>query len=117
MTLVADGERGIAMAKGDWEDEYAAAPSGNGSVRSVGTPSTSTGAVRKPGTKISLKDYKNMKETGVKPARTEAERKMGHKRDGSNVSVTAEGPVAVNGVGITGNAEASRYVVLILVAG
>ncbi|TVY13806.1 hypothetical protein LARI1_G008794 [Lachnellula arida] len=92
MTLVSDGERGIAMARGNWEEEYAAPPTA--SVRSsIGTPNTA-GKERDPkkaAVKYSLKDYKGMKETGVKPSprpnAADAERKPGHSRNISNVSL------------------------------
>jgi len=90
MTLVSDGERGIAMAKGNWEEEYAAPPSA--SVRSsTGTPASKERDPKKPSVKYSLKDYKGMKETGVKPspkpAAADAERKPGHSRNISNISL------------------------------
>lgn len=126
MTLVSDGERGIAMARGNWEEEYAAPPTA--SVRSsIGTPNTA-GKERDPkkaAVKYSLKDYKGMKETGVKPSprpnAADAERKPGHSRNISNVSLgtpTASVPSleeprqngASGSARIEGSAREERYI-------
>lgn len=128
MTLITDGDRGIANAKGNWEEEYAAPPSA--SVRSsTGTPNPfGSGREKDPkkaSVKYSIKDYKNMKQTGVKPsprpAAADAERKPGHSRNTSNVSLgtpmargpSSEGPVLEtkpNGAGSAARVGAERYV-------
>jgi hypothetical protein len=70
MTLISNGDRGVGASKGasDWEDEvYGKSP-----LSAAGHSSTSTpNAVRdlkKPSQKISFGDYKNYKQTGVKPS-------------------------------------------------
>ena len=70
MTLISNGDRGVGASKGasDWEEEvYGKSP-----LSAAGHSSTSTpNAVRdlkKPSQKISFGDYKNYKQTGVKPS-------------------------------------------------
>ncbi|KAH8657121.1 hypothetical protein BGZ60DRAFT_434770 [Tricladium varicosporioides] len=91
MTLVADGDRGIALAKGDWEDEYSGPPATSADARSsTTTPNPFNKDTKKPSVKYSIKDYKNMKQTGVKPSPrsvAEAERKPGHTRNTSAMSL------------------------------
>jgi hypothetical protein len=129
MTLVTDGDRGIANAKGNWEEEYAAPPSA--SVRSsTGTPNpfNKDKDLKKASVKYSIKDYKNMKQTGVKPSprpvAADAERKLGHSRNISNMSLdtpmprgpSSEGPVpevrqnGASGSGSAARVRAERYV-------
>ncbi|RDL33975.1 Uncharacterized protein BP5553_08343 [Venustampulla echinocandica] len=91
MTLVSDGERGIALAKGDWEDEFAGPPSNSDRRSSTTTPNSFNKDSKKPSVKYSIKDYKNMKQTGVKPSpkpmAADAERRPGHTRNISGVSM------------------------------
>ncbi|TVY68830.1 hypothetical protein LSUE1_G008845 [Lachnellula suecica] len=89
LTLVADGDCGIVMAKGNWEEEFAAT-AGSGTP----TPDTSSkdkDKTRAPAVKYSIKDYKNMKQTGVRPSPrstpNDVERKPGHSRNISNISL------------------------------
>lgn len=120
MTLVSDGERGIAMAKGNWEDEYTGPP--NASVHSNAATPNSVRDAKKPSVKYSIKDYKNMKQTGVKPSpkpvAADAERKSGHSRNISNMSLdtpmarasSSEGfgtGAKQNGMGASGRPRAS----------
>lgn len=91
MTLVSDGERGIALAKGDWEDEFTGPPSNSDRRSSTTTPNSFNKDTKKPSVKYSIKDYKNMKQTGVKPSpkpmAADAERRPGHTRNTSGVSM------------------------------
>ncbi|KAF4628665.1 hypothetical protein G7Y89_g9491 [Cudoniella acicularis] len=92
MTLVADGDRGIALAKGNWEDEYTGPPPTRGDARSsTTTPNPHNKDPKKPSVKYSIKDYKNMKQTGVRPsprpAVADIERRPGHSRNTSAMSL------------------------------
>ena len=101
MTLISNGDRGVGASKGasDWEDEiYGKSP-----LSATGQSSTSTPRdPKKPSQKISFGDYKNFKQTGVKPlprpnvATPEAKPRdvQGHSRNTSAVSgVPPMGPV------------------------
>ena len=67
MTLISNGDRGVGASKGasDWEDEiYGKSP-----LSTAGRSSTSTPRdPKKPSQKISFGDYKNYKQTGIKPS-------------------------------------------------
>ena len=96
MTLISNGDRGVGASKGasDWEDEvYGKSP-----LSATGHSSTSTPNpvrdLKKPSQKISFGDYKNFKQTGVKPSprpytatpEQKARDAPGHSRNTSAVS-------------------------------
>jgi hypothetical protein len=110
MTMISDGDRGVAAARGDWHDEiYNQSPGSADARSSTTTPNPSQG-LKKPAVKMSISDYKNLKEKGIrpspKPVAADAERKMGHSRNTSAVTAgtpmsrmsSLEGPVRQNGV-------------------
>jgi len=121
MTMISDGDRGVAAARGDWHDEIynqAASPGSVDARSSTTTPNPSQG-LKKPPVKMSISDYKNLKEKGIRPSprpvAADAERKMGHSRNTSAVTAgtpmsrmsSLEGPVKQNGVkaAVTSNSE------------
>jgi hypothetical protein len=119
MTMISDGDRGVAAARGDWHDEiYNRSPGSADARSSTTTPNPSQG-LKKPAVKMSISDYKNLKEKGIrpspKPVAADAERKMGHSRNTSAVTAgtpmsrmsSLEGPVKQNGVNVavTSNSE------------
>lgn len=70
MTLISNGDRGVGASKGasDWEDEvYAKSPLSAAGHSSTSTPNPMRDT-KKPSQKISFGDYKNYKQTGVKPS-------------------------------------------------
>jgi hypothetical protein len=92
MTLIADADRGTALAKGNWEDEYAGPPSTSADARSnTPTPNPFSKDAKKPSVKYSIKDYKNMKQTGVrpspKPSANDGDRKLGNSWNTSITSI------------------------------
>ena len=119
MTLIADADRGTALAKGNWEDEYLGPSSTSADVRSnTPTPNPFGKDAKKASVKYSIKDYKNMKQTGVrpspKPLAADAERKVIHSKNTGVMSVdtpmsrvpSMEGGLAgtkTNGISSTGN--------------
>ncbi|EPE27180.1 hypothetical protein GLAREA_03094 [Glarea lozoyensis ATCC 20868] len=91
MTLIADADRGTALAKGNWEDEFLGPTSASADARSnTPTPNPFNKDAKKASVKYSIKDYKNMKQTGVKPSpkplAADAERKISHSRNTSVLS-------------------------------
>jgi hypothetical protein len=103
MTLISNGDRGVGASKGasDWEDEvYGKSPSSAAGPSSTSTPNPVRDQ-KKPSQKISFGNYKNFKQTGVKPsprpytpeqkARQDA---LGHSRNTSAVpAITPMGRV------------------------
>ena len=70
MTLISSGDRGVGSSKGasDWEDEiYGKSPLSAAGHSSTSTPNP-VRDLKKPSQKISFGDYKNFKQTGVKPS-------------------------------------------------
>ena len=92
MTMISDGDRGVAAARGNWHDEiYNQSPGSAVSRSSSATPnSRSLKEAKKPKAKISFADYKNFKEKGIKPSPRPvvAEEKRGHERNSSQVTGT-----------------------------
>jgi hypothetical protein len=92
MTLIADAERGgTVIVKGDWEDEYRGPTSTSADNRSnMSTPIPFNKDGKKASVKYSIKDYKNMKQTGVKPSpkppAADTERVVEHSRKTSAIS-------------------------------
>jgi hypothetical protein len=97
MTLISNGDRGVGASRGasDWEDEiYGKSPLSAAAHSSTSTPNPARDP-KKPSQKISFGDYKNYKQTGVKPsprpytATPELRAKQdapGHSRNASAVS-------------------------------
>ncbi|KAG9236142.1 hypothetical protein BJ875DRAFT_482566 [Amylocarpus encephaloides] len=88
MTLIADGHRGIAQARGDWGDEFAGPRPSSANARSnTPTPNPVNKDPKKPAVKYSIKDYQNMKQTGLKPSPrpqvADSEHKAGYARNPS----------------------------------
>jgi hypothetical protein len=112
MTMISDGDRGVAAARGDWHDEiYNQSPRSADARSSTTTPNPAKD-LKKAAVKMSFSDYKNLKEKGIrpspKPVAADSERKMGHSRNTSAVTAgtpmsrmsSLEGPpVKQNGVG------------------
>jgi hypothetical protein len=70
MTLISNGDRGVGASKGasDWEEEvYGKSPLSAAGHSSTSTPNPVRDP-KKPSQKISFGDYKNYKQTGVKPS-------------------------------------------------
>ena len=70
MTLISNGDRGVGASKGasDWEDEvYGRSPLSAAGHSTTSTPNPARD-LKKPSQKISFGDYKNFKQTGVKPS-------------------------------------------------
>jgi hypothetical protein len=96
MTMISDGDRGVASAKGDWHDEiYNQSPRSADARSSTTTPNPAK-ELKKAANKMSFSDYKNLKEKGIKPSprpvAANAERKPGHSRNTS--AVTAGTPMS-----------------------
>ena len=96
MTLISNGDRGVGASKGasDWEDEvYGKSPLSAAGHSSTSTPNP-VRDLKKPSQKISFGDYKNFKQTGVKPSpipytatpEQKAKDAPGHSRNTSGVS-------------------------------
>jgi hypothetical protein len=112
MTMISDGDRGVAAARGDWHDEIynQVASPGSADARSSTTTPNPAKDLKKAAVKMSFSDYKNLKEKGIrpspKPVAVDAERKPGHSRNTSAVTAgtpmsrmsSLEGPVKQNGV-------------------
>lgn len=107
MTMISDGYRGVASAKGDWHDEiYNQSPRTPDARSSTTTPNPAK-EQKKAANKMSFSDYKNLKEKGIKPSprpvAADSERKAGHSRNTSAVTAgtpmsrmsSYEGPVQV----------------------
>ncbi|PMD38783.1 hypothetical protein L207DRAFT_513265 [Hyaloscypha variabilis F] len=98
MTMISDGDRGVAAARGDWHDEIynQAASPGSVDARSSTTTPNPAKDLKKTAVKMSISDYKNLKEKGIKPSpkplAVDAERKPGHSRNTS--AVTAGTPMS-----------------------
>lgn len=96
MTMISDGDRGVASAKGDWHDEIYNQSPGSGDARSSTTTPNPAKEVKKVANKMSFSDYKNFKEKGIKPSprpvAADAEAKLGHSRNAS--AVTAGTPMS-----------------------
>lgn len=105
MTLISNGDREVGASKGasDWMDEiYGRSPLSAAGHSSTSTPNPVRDP-KKPSQKISFGDYKNYKQTGVKPSprpyTATPEQKArhdapGHSRNTSTVSaVTSMGRV------------------------
>jgi hypothetical protein len=113
MTMISDGDRGVASAKGDWHDEIYNQSPGSADARSSTTTPNPAKELKKVANKMSFSDYKNLKEKGIKPSprpvAADVERKTGHSRNTSAVTAgtpmsrmsSLEGPVQVkqNGAG------------------
>jgi hypothetical protein len=108
MTMISDGDRGVAAARGDWHDEiYNQSPGSADAPSSTSTPNPAK-ELKKAAVKMSISDYKNMKK-GIKPSprpvAADAERKPGHSRNTSAVTAgtpmsrmsSLDGPVKQNG--------------------
>jgi hypothetical protein len=112
MTMISDGDRGVAAARGDWHDEIynQVASPGSADARSSTTTPNPAKDLKKAAVKMSFSDYKNLKEKGIrpspKPVAVDADRKPGHSRNTSAVTAgtpmsrmsSLEGPVKQNGV-------------------
>ncbi|CAG8971075.1 hypothetical protein HYALB_00009675 [Hymenoscyphus albidus] len=95
MTLIQDGDRGIATARGNWEDEFAGPPSTSADARSNTPTPNALRETKKASVKYSIKDYKSMKETGVKPSpkplAADADRKPSQSK---NLGLSASTPMS-----------------------
>lgn len=91
MTFIQDGDRGMATARGNWEDEFSGPPSTSADARSNTPTPNALRETKKASVKYSIKDYKSMKETGVKPSpkplAADAERKPGQSKT-HNLSIS-----------------------------
>jgi hypothetical protein len=89
MTMISEGSRGIADARGDWQDEInSRSPSVQAARSNTATPNP-TRESKVPLKKISIADYKNRKagiKTTPKPGAADDDR-PGHSRNASAVSV------------------------------
>jgi hypothetical protein len=113
MTMISDGDRGVAAARGDWHDEIYNQPASPGSADARSSTTTPNPAkdMKKTAVKMSFSDYKNLKEKGIKPSPrptpVDAERKPGHSRNTSAATAgtpmsrmsSLEGPAKQNGLG------------------
>ncbi len=72
MTLLSNGDRGVGVARGDWEDDITGAnigaSPGSGGARSNTTTPNPFKDSKKPAVKMSIADYKNLKQSGIKPS-------------------------------------------------
>jgi hypothetical protein len=68
-TMISAGNRGVGVAVGasEWQDQING-KSPYSMVRSSTTTPNPTRESRKPANKMSIADYKNMKQTGIKPS-------------------------------------------------
>lgn len=111
MTMISDGDRGVAAARGDWHDEIynqSGSPAGSADARSSTTTPNPAKEMKKAAVKLSISEYNNLKK-GIKPSPkpvpADAERKPGHSRNTSAVTAgtpmsrmsSLEGPVKQNG--------------------
>ena len=90
MTMLWDGNRGVARADGDWQNQINGRSPASLAARSSTTTPNPARETKIPSKKISIADYKNMKKTGVKPSprpAVDAEAKPGHSRNTSAVSL------------------------------
>jgi len=113
MTMISEGSRGIADAKGNWQDEInSRSPSVQAARSNAATPNSARES-KVPLKKISIADYKNRKagvKTTPKPGATE-ENRSGHSRNASGVSISTpmsrvasfEGPLEVKQNGASFN--------------
>jgi hypothetical protein len=98
MTLLSNGDRGVGVARGDWEDDITGAnmetsPGSGGAGSNTTTPNPFKDS-KKPAVKMSIADYKNLKQSGIKPSprpqvgtpTPDPSRGPGHSRNTSAVS-------------------------------
>ncbi|KAM3078106.1 hypothetical protein ACMFMF_004517 [Clarireedia jacksonii] len=88
MTLLSDTDRELQIPQGDWQEDTTESPSNSaGMGSSLGTPQRDPS---KP--KMSMADYKNLKQSGIRPpprhptSTPESSRPQGHARTSSNIS-------------------------------
>ena len=116
MTFLSNGDRGVGVAQGNWLEEVqnGKSPWSAGARSSTTTPNPFKDS-KKPALKMSIADYKNLKQSGVKPsprpaasATPETRPKLGHSRNTSAISTGTPmarvpslegGEVKLNGVG------------------
>ncbi|TAQ84309.1 hypothetical protein B7494_g7363 [Chlorociboria aeruginascens] len=68
MTLISHSDRGVGHVEGNWQESvYQISPPSTDARSNTTTPNPSRDS-RKPAVKMSIADYKNLKQTGIKPS-------------------------------------------------